>query len=539
MAKLAMDDPFFVAKALKWYKKREVQEAILADCEHREVSPRFGQGFGKRPDALYYPADVLALAKKRTTSFHCSEERWRDPLQLVTGSTRKALNDLRTGWDLVLDIDCPYWLYAKLTASLFIKALKDHGVTSIGVKFSGNKGFHIGVPFEAFPEEVEGKPTASLFPEGPRAIAQYLLDHISDEFIKVRKNNIIVFDNRFKVTFDKLKEHTGKEAKDFLQQVCRKCRTPKRAGELARRLFLCGSCGLTTRQDALDDYLQCERCNGVMEPQRATKTGDACHVCGGEEFEPRFNVLALIEVDTVLLASRHLFRTPYSLHEKSGLASIVLPADKLMGFEKEMAVPERVTAFPRFLDGRKATKGEATALLLKALDHVGEQERARGAKEHKEFAVPEEAIPEELFPPCMRNILQGMVDGKKRAMFALTNFLRTCGWGQEQIGARLEEWNKKNDEPLREVTVKGHVRYLKFKKEVYPPPNCKSFYQDIQVCTPDNFCSRIKNPAQYAKRKAAVSGKDAKGGTSGRAKLTDEQKEMRRKYRERKKEAGK
>ncbi len=308
MAKLAMDDPFFVAKALKWYKRREVQEAILAECEQREVSPRFGEGFGKRPDALFYPGDILDLATKRATSFHCSEERWRDPLQLVTGSPRKALDDLRVGWDLVLDIDCPYWLYSKLTAKLFVTALEDHGV-SCSVKFSGSKGFHIGVAFEAFPEEVEGRPTSSLFPEGPRALAQYLLGYISDELIKVHKNEVIVFDKRFKVSFEKLKEHTGKEASAFIQHVCRKCRAPKREGreEPARRLYLCTSCGHTHRQEGLDDFLQCERCNGVMELQQTQKNG-GCEACGHDEFEPRFNVLALIEVDTVLLASRHLFR---------------------------------------------------------------------------------------------------------------------------------------------------------------------------------------------------------------------------------------
>ncbi len=534
MAKLAMDDPFFVAKALKWYKRRDVQEAILADCEHREVSPRFGEGFGKRPDGLFYPADVLAFAKKKTTSFHCSEERWRDPLQLQTGSSRKVLDDLRIGWDLVLDIDCPYWLYSKLTASLFVKALKDHGV-SCSVKFSGSKGFHIGVPFEAFPAEVEGKPTSSLFPEAPRALAHYLLEYISNELIKVRENEVIVFDKKFKVSFEKLQEHTGKSAKEFIQQVCRKCRTPKQAQTgPATHLYLCGSCGNTTRQEQYEDYLKCERCNGVMEPQTLSTTTNACHACGNDEFNPRFNVLALIEVDTILLASRHLYRTPYSLHEKSGLASIVIAPAQLMDFEKEHAHPDTIKDFPRFIDGSETKKGEAAKLLLQALDFVGEQERAKGSKEHKEFAIPEEAIPEELFPPCMQNILKGLVDGKKRAMFALTNFLRACGWGQEQIKARLEEWNKANPEPLRDVIVKGHVRYLKLKKEVYPPPNCKSFYQDIQVCQPDNFCARVKNPAQYAKRKAeAAGGKNVKG----RTKLTDEQKAMRKAYREKMKNA--
>ena len=540
MAKLAMDDRFFFAKSLSWYKQRKVQEAIIADCEHREVSPRFGQGFGKRPDALYYPADVLSFATRKATSFHCSEERWRDPLQLKTGGTRKELDDLRIGWDLVLDIDCPYWFFAKLTAALFVRALKAHGIRSVSTKFSGNKGFHIGVPFEAFPEEVNGKPTSSLFPEAPRAIAGYLLDYLSspENGLILVKENTIIFDKQYKISFDKLKEVTGKEARELVVEVCRKCHTKRDKSEgPAKYLYLCMSCGHTLRSEEYHDYLKCERCNGVMEPQSGSKNDASfCQQCGASEFEPRFDVQALIEVDTVLLASRHMFRTPYSLHEKSGLVSVVFPSSHIMEFEKEEASPSNVTSFARFLDPADVRRGEAAELLMKALDHKGFQERARNEKEKKEYAVPEEAIPEELFPPCMVTILNGLVDGKKRAMFALTNFLRSCGWGQEQIGARLEEWNKKNPEPLREVEVKGHVRYLKHKKEVFPPPNCKGFYQDIQVCKPDNFCSRIKNPAQYARFKAelAASGK-AQGEKKGRVPLTEEQKAMRRAYRERKK----
>jgi len=61
-----------------------------------------------------------------------------------------------------------------------------------------------------------------------------------------------------------------------------------------------------------------------------------------------------------------------------------------------------------------------------------------------------------------------------------------------------------------------------------PPHNCKRYYQDLQVCKPDSFCAKIKNPLQYAKLKALQEG--PKKGP--RAKLTDEQKEMRRKHRE-------
>lgn len=506
--------PFFLATALKWYKRRNVQEAIIENCEHREFSPRYGQGFGKRPDVVYYPADILSFATRKATSFHCSEERWRDPLQIQTGSSRKVLDELRTGWDLVLDIDCPHWLFAKLTAALFVKALRDNGVESISVKFSGNKGFHIGVPFEAFPEEVDGQPTESLFPEAPRAIAQYLLKHIEEQLITV-KDNIISFDigKTYTISFSKLKEITDSENEDLIKQVDAQGNVKQEVHEGVS--YLCQSCGNTRKQESFQEYLQCERCNGVMEPQERQE-----HVT----YYPRFNVRAIVEVDTVLLASRHLFRAPYSLHEKSGLVSIVFNPDAIMSFQKEMAKPENVKEFKKFLLGGKPSEG--ARLLSAALQDVQQPEEVR------EYVVPEEAIPEELFPPCMRNILNGMTDGRKRAMFALTNFLRSCGWGKEQIEVRLQEWNKQNEEPLREVAVKGHLRHALSRKEVFPPPSCKSFYQDLRVCTPDAFCARIKNPASYAKLKATLQQPKKK---TARAKLTEEQKAMRRAHRERQK----
>ena len=63
---------------------------------------------------------------------------------------------LRKGWDLVIDIDCPYWPYSKIIADLVVKALRHHHISAISAKFSGNKGFHIGVPFEAFPQKIAG-----------------------------------------------------------------------------------------------------------------------------------------------------------------------------------------------------------------------------------------------------------------------------------------------------------------------------------------------------------------------------------------------
>ena len=96
-----------------------------------------------------------------------------------------------------------------------------------------------------------------------------------------------------------------------------------------------------------------------------------------------------------------------------------------------------------------------------------------------------------------------MQDGKKRSIFILINFLRSVGWSYDQIEARLKEWNTKNPEPLREVTLIGQLRYHKQHKKNVLPPNCKNqmYYLDFGVCKPDHLCKRIKNPVQYAKRR--------------------------------------
>ena len=60
--------------SLMYYKRKEVQSAIVREAQDKECSVRFiNEGFGKRPDILTYENDVLELAKKKATSFHCSE----------------------------------------------------------------------------------------------------------------------------------------------------------------------------------------------------------------------------------------------------------------------------------------------------------------------------------------------------------------------------------------------------------------------------------------------------------------------------------
>ena len=72
-----------ISAVLNHYKRQEIQQAIIEHAMDKEVAIKFGDnGFGKRPDILQYPNDVLELAKKGATSFHVSEEMWDNPLRL-------------------------------------------------------------------------------------------------------------------------------------------------------------------------------------------------------------------------------------------------------------------------------------------------------------------------------------------------------------------------------------------------------------------------------------------------------------------------
>ena len=176
----------------------------------------------------------------------------------------------------------------------------------------------------------------------------------------------------------------------------------------------------------------------------------------------------------------------------------------------------------RFLDRANAEKDEAKRLFVQAMDfHVKENEEA-GLKSGKEFESPKTALPEELFPPCIKNILNGLEDGRKRALFVLVNYFTSVGWDYDLIEKKLKEWNEKNSEPLREVYLLGQIRYHRQQQKKIPPPNCprrenniplvnqQNYYTDLRVCNPDSFCAKIKNPAQYTTKKAWMINRDKK-----------------------------
>jgi hypothetical protein len=413
-----------------YYLREDVQELILACAKNREIAVKFDFGFGKRPDVLMYKSDIADFARQGALSFHCSEELWKNPLQLQPSMTKKDLDNLRIGWDLVLDIDCPYLEYSQIAADLLVKALRSKGIKNISVKFSGNHGFHIGVPFEAFPSDMK-----DFFPDGVRMIARYLQGMIS-QFLT-----------------EKIME------KETAEQIMEK--TGKKIGEITKK----------------------EKGMNVFDP---------------------FKLLA---IDSVLISSRHMFRMPYSINEKSYLVSLPIDPDKILEFKKEMADPQKLKKVSmKFLDREKVVPNEAKELFDSASEMFSEIKRNEeikdiiaGKKQKIDYEDMKAPLPEELFPPCIKKGLEGMQDGKKRFVFALINFLTMSGWHYDKIGEFIREWNKKNPEPLRDNYWITQFNYHKQNKKRILPPNCKEFYHSMGLCFPDNICNKIKNPVSYGR----------------------------------------
>jgi DNA primase catalytic subunit len=421
---------------LKFYKRKEIQEALVEHAKDKEIGMRHAESFGKRPDILSYPRDVMELALQNLTSFHASEELWSNPLSLSSTLSKTELENLRTGWDLVLDIDCKQLEYSKICAEVIIEFLQYCDVKNFSIKYSGNKGFHIGVPFEAFPKQIGNQLTKNLFPEAARKIAFYIKENIKEELGK----RILAYENN---NFAAVQEKVALATNDIIRY---------NINEFGDKI---------TRLDA-DKFL---------------------------------------EIDTVLISSRHLYRMPYSLHEKSGLVSLPLTVDQLKNFTKEMAKPENINPpLLPFLD-RSITEESARRLLVQAYDFKvnlkEDKPKKKQSFEYDEFNLTS-PIKEEFFPPCIQNILGGIEDGKKRSIFCLTNYLGKIGWNQEQIEEYIYKWNsEKNHNPLREVYIKGQIQHFRPGERL--PPNCdnEGYYKTIGVCKPDAFCRRIKNPANY------------------------------------------
>jgi DNA primase catalytic subunit len=409
----------FKFQILKYYSNPELQKYMIRIAEDREVVGTFEDGsYSKRPDILLYPRDIVEKVKNGIISFHCSVEKWKNPMQLSPQLNETQLENLRKDWDLIIDIDAKARLeHATIAAIEVCNFFRDYGVKPT-VKFSGRRGFHIAISGNAFPQRVNFQPLFKLYPELPRAIS---------EFVR-----------------EKIKERLLEELIAFEGGVASLVKTVENVSELSPYAFI------------------------------------------------------EIEKDWGL---RHLFRMPFSLHHKTFLVSVPLDEKKLEKFDVEQADPlkldKKVFSTP-FLENKE---GEAVNLAVDALDWISKRKVKLVAEEVKKPVrkAPKMTIPEEFFPPCIKEILKGLPDGRKRSIFTLATFLRQMNWKEEDIEKRIYEWNRNNKPPLRENYIRTQLKWHFRQSRELLPANCESdlFYKSIGVCKQDSFCEGLKNPINY------------------------------------------
>lgn len=476
--------------AQAYYARKDVQEAIYNFCKNRETVPRYLEGFGKRPDALDYPSDIMTFVKKGATSFHCSEEIWSDPLKISTDMTPDQYNVIKTGWDFLIDIDSKFFDYAKIAAKVLIQALEAHGVKNIGIKYSGSKGFHILVPSKSFPEELYGEKTKDKFPEWPRAIAGYL-----KEITRDKVNQRII-------------ELTGKEKLKQKGELIEKIYCSECQSEILQKeedLFECtnSKCKfkLYFKKSKRRDH-RCPNCNFNMNFIQNVKRY-FCDKCKKYKSNPRTQIRSEQttksqedSVDIVLVAPRHLFRSPYSLHEKTALVSMVLTREEFENFEITMADPLKI----KIRDYNPNPESEeARKLLIEALDWAKKKEPERKKYDGKALDLKGLIINEGMFPPVIKKIMLGMKeDGRKRALGVLLSFFSSLEFPREYMEEKVFEWNKKNYKPLKDGYIISQIEWAARNKRL-PPNYDKTTYKELGVASDTD---ELKNPINYTIREA-------------------------------------
>ncbi len=495
-----------------YYSNPKVQEALLKFALDREVVPRYYEGFGKRPDSLMYKDDIMGLVRKGATSFHASEEIWGDVLKIDSEMSQEEFNSLRKGWDLLIDVDSPFLDCSKIATKLIIKALEQLGVKNYGVKFSGGKGFHIIVSSKAFPSEYQENKTSEMFPEWPRAICKYLMAYIRKDYNKEVGELL--------GSLEGVEKRTNLKKEDLIQTYCISCNRTAKKGEIIK--LICSVCGLEAeKRDAKISKrkLRClnNGCAGILEIG-AKKEYYYCENCNDPEneslhlnsdkypemFEEVKGVSAekIADLDLILVAPRHLFRMPYSLHEKTSLASVVLDKEEIDSFTPQKADPLKVVVKDYYPSNEE---GEARNLLAAALDWAKTQKADSDRIEKKKYSgaykeIEMRGVTEEDFPSPIKKLLLGLQDGKKRGLFVLLTFLKSCGFGEDYINKKIREWNEKNKKPLKDGYVKSQIDWhLRQKKKILPPNYSNdAFYRDIGIL---DSKPEVKNPLVDVARK--------------------------------------
>ncbi len=166
----------------EYYSNEFIIKELIKNAKSREVAGAFMDGrYDQRPNIIQFPSDVIQMARKGITSFHFSVEHWSNPMAIATDNYER----LRTGWDMIIDIDSKLGLdESKLAVVHICNLLRKYGIKNFGLKFSGRRGFHISVSWKCFPKEIDYKPLEKQYPDVPRIVANFIRHKIRDDLLK-------------------------------------------------------------------------------------------------------------------------------------------------------------------------------------------------------------------------------------------------------------------------------------------------------------------------------------------------------------------
>jgi endogenous inhibitor of DNA gyrase (YacG/DUF329 family) len=332
-----------------------------------------------------------------------------------------------------------------------------------------------------------------MFPEWPRIICEYLKT-ISRDFLE--KEISETEEHKKLSTMKGIKCNNCGNMVDAMKEIqyyCPFCKISETSRLTAEKPRKCAQCGKEMIKKSVLEFYPCKKC--MLDS--AKNPGN---------FSSSLDIFAILGLDLVLVSPRHLFRCPYSLHEKTGFSSVVLSEQELEKFQPKDADALKVKIRDYYPEPEK---NEAQNLLISALEWNGARTRQKESSKEKseskfegkkniEINVDKSSIK---YPPIIKKMLEGMDDGKKRALFVLLNFFRSLNFTQEEIKSKIEEWNKKNKKQLKEGYIQAQIEWTFRQKKMLPPNYDKPFYKDIAF-SPDDEDLRIKNPVSYAIRKS-------------------------------------
>ena len=449
-----------------YYSRLDIQKKILEISKNREVAFYFDGFFSKRPQVIEYLNDVKSQVNRGVLSFHISEERWTNPMLLKNTNSKEEVSKNRSGWDLIFDIDGLDFNISKIATICILKYLEKIKVFNVSVKFSGNKGFHIGIPFESFSNKVLGEIDRRVrFPELPRDIAKLIILKIDSPLSKILLKKYETIENiskKYNLDLNDFFNHNSSKLKNFWWD----------------------------------------------------------------------NV---IEIDTVFLSHRHLFRSSYSINEKSGLVSIPVDKNKILNFSKEDAKmenvePKKYEDFEFLAYNEKYKKDGDKLIELVEKNHFEIDDKSilfleknksaenifRTKKQiiniyenyNSETFEIDEVIEYKDFPNTIKFLLEkkDIFDGRKRALFILLSFLFSINYSKEKIESMIKDWNSNLENPLKLNYIIPQISwFLNLEKKISPPNfDNISYYKLIGI--DENIINqdrerfkpkKIKNPLHY------------------------------------------